>query len=146
MSSVGLFASSEAQRSINEKEIQGHQRHRMYKYAQSKGQILRCTHEGMDFMRIIEVLMCVFNAAPAERGRQEGGERKVRAHRLCPCPASGKGLHPATGFAFPRGISPTPRLGSPALLSPSVLSSCGWLRSACTQLNYSEELVTQSFS
>lgn len=43
MSSVAFFASSEAQRSINEKEIQGHQRHRMYKYPQSTGQILRCT-------------------------------------------------------------------------------------------------------
>jgi len=39
MSSASLFASSEAERSINEKEIQGHQRQRMYKYAQSwKGQ------------------------------------------------------------------------------------------------------------
>lgn len=43
MSSASLFVSSEAERGINEKEIQGHQRHRIYKYAQSwKGQIFNC--------------------------------------------------------------------------------------------------------
>lgn len=104
MSSVALFASSEAQRSINEKEIQGHQTHRMYKYAQSKGQILRCTHEGMEFVRIIEVLMCVFNAVPAERGGQEGGERTC-----VPAQVLGRAC---TQLYSPTGISATPKLGS----------------------------------
>lgn len=113
MSSVALFASSEAQRSLNEKEIQGHQRHRMYKYAQSKGQILRCTHEGMEFVRIIEVLMCVSNAVPAERGGQEGGERKVRA--CVPCPSSGKGLHPAVN---PNRNVTHPQSGQPSSPEP----------------------------
>lgn len=93
---------------------------------------------GMEFVKITEVLMCVFSAVPAGRGGQEGGERTC-----VPAQVLGRAC---TQVHRPTGISATPKLGSRALLSPSELSGCGWFRSACTQLNYSEELITQSFS